>query len=94
VPEGQAGLREGLADVRAILVDALWEVRKIIVALRPSDLDDLGLIPAVSAYARNRLTEAGVAVEAHMERPERRLVRRRRRCSARAEGQQRRHAHA
>ncbi|MBI5285896.1 MAG: sensor histidine kinase [Chloroflexi bacterium] len=74
VPEEQANLREGLADVRAILVDALWEVRKIIVALRPSDLDDLGLIPAVSAYARNRLTEAGVAVEAHMERPERRLT--------------------
>lgn len=73
VPEEQEHLREDLSDVRGILTDALWEVRKIIVALRPSDLDDLGLIPALSAYARNRLGEAGVAVEAHLERPAKRL---------------------
>ncbi len=62
-----------MADVRGIITDALWEVRKIIIALRPSDLDDLGLIPALSAYARNRLSDAGVAVEAHLERPAQRL---------------------
>jgi signal transduction histidine kinase len=73
VPESLPQLADGLADVRGIITDALWEVRKIIVALRPSDLDDLGLIPALSAYARNRLNEAGVAVEAHLERPAYRL---------------------
>ncbi len=73
VPARQRCTREGLSDIRGILTDALWEIRKIIVALRPSDLDDLGLIPALSAYARNRLAEAGVAVEAQLERPARRL---------------------
>jgi len=73
VTESQPPLADGLADVRGIITDALWEVRKIIIALRPSDLDDLGLIPALSAYARNRLQEAGVAVEAHLERPAQRL---------------------
>jgi signal transduction histidine kinase len=74
VPAQQRHLGDGLSEIRGILTDALWEVRKIIVALRPSDLDDLGLIPAMSAYARNRLTDAGVAVEAHLERPAQRLA--------------------
>jgi two-component system sensor histidine kinase UhpB len=73
VPARQQCTREGLSGLRDILTDALWEIRKVIAALRPSDLDDLGLIPALSAYARNRLTEAGIAVEAHLERPARRL---------------------
>jgi signal transduction histidine kinase len=73
VPADQRFTREGLSGLRDILTDALWEIRKIIAALRPSDLDDLGLIPALSAYARNRLTEAGIEVEAHLERPARRL---------------------
>ncbi len=74
VPAQQRHLGDGLSEIRGILTDALWEVRKVIVALRPSDLDDLGLIPAMSAYARNRLTDAGVAVEAHLERPAQRLA--------------------
>jgi len=74
VPAQQRRLRRGLAEVRGILTDALWEIRKIIVDLRPSDLDDLGLIPALSAYARNRLSEAGITVETHLERPQKRLA--------------------
>jgi len=73
VPAQQRCTREGLSGLRDILTDALREIRKVIAALRPSDLDDLGLVPALSAYARNRLTEAGVAVESHLERPARRL---------------------
>jgi signal transduction histidine kinase len=73
VPDSQHHLADGLAEIRGIITDALWEVRKVIIALRPSDLDDLGLIPALSAYARNRLSDAGVAVEAHLERPAQRL---------------------
>jgi signal transduction histidine kinase len=74
VPAEQRYLRDGLSDLRGIITDALWEIRKVIVALRPSDLDDLGLIPALAAYARSRLTDAGVAVEAHLERPKQRLT--------------------
>lgn len=73
VPESLPRVADGLAEIRGIITDALWEVRKIIIALRPSDLDDLGLIPALSAYARNRLGDAGIAVEAHLERPTHRL---------------------
>jgi len=69
VPAQQRRIRRGLAEIREILTDALWEVRKIIVDLRPTDLDDLGLIRAMSAYARNRLGEAGITVETHLERP-------------------------
>ena len=60
---GDAALRTGIGAVRDALIDALWEIRKLIVALRPSDLDDLGLVPALSAYARSRLDEAGVVLE-------------------------------
>jgi signal transduction histidine kinase len=74
VSQEQESVREGLSELRGILTGALWEIRKIIVALRPSDLDDLGLIPALSAYARNRLGEAGVAVQARLERPAQRLT--------------------
>jgi signal transduction histidine kinase len=56
-------LRTGIAEVRGMLIDALWEIRKLIVALRPSDLDDLGLGPALSAYARSRLDDAGVLLD-------------------------------
>lgn len=61
--EGDPALLAGVTDVRKMLIDALWEIRKIIVALRPSDLDDLGLVPALSSYARTRLDQAGVALE-------------------------------
>lgn len=72
VPARQRWLRDALAELRTIITDALWEMRKIIIDLRPSDLDDLGLAPAVSAYARNRLTDAGVTVELRVETPRRR----------------------
>jgi len=60
---GMDSVRTRIGDVRSLLIDVLWEIRKMIVALRPSDLDDLGLVAAVSAFARGRLDEAGVMLE-------------------------------
>src|SRR3990170_476716 len=57
IPARQRRLREGLQAARDLLTDSLWEIRKIIVDLRPSGLDDLGLVPALRAYARSHLEE-------------------------------------
>lgn len=68
IPKRQQHVQEGLAEVHEILTDALWEIRKIIVDLRPSGLDDLGLVPALGTFVRDRLEASGVAVETHLSR--------------------------
>lgn len=45
----------------------LTELRKIIAGLRPTVLDDLGLVPAIRWYARSNLEEAGVRVDVQAE---------------------------
>ena len=55
-------LTESVADARKHLIHLLEEVRKIIWDLRPSILDDLGLIPAIRWFARSNLEEAGISV--------------------------------
>jgi signal transduction histidine kinase len=66
-------LRTSLAELRELLTEALWEIRKVIVDLRPSDLDDLGLVPAVAAHARSHLEAAGISVEMRLPRKPERL---------------------
>lgn len=51
-----------LKNLKDIAHDSLKEVRKIIYDLRPSTLDDLGLIPAVSRYITNFVNETGIDV--------------------------------
>ncbi len=68
IPKRQLHVQTGLAEVHEILTDALWEIRKIIVDLRPSGLDDLGLVPALGTFVRDRLEASGVAVETHLSR--------------------------
>lgn len=67
------GARESLMQVRDLLTDTLWEIRKIIADLRPTDLDDLGLVPALSRYVRSRFNEANIAFEIHTRRSPERL---------------------
>ncbi|MDQ7820392.1 MAG: histidine kinase [Armatimonadota bacterium] len=64
LPEHQE-TRGALAGIRSVVEQTLEDVRKIIFALRPTLLDDLGLIPAVRYYARNLLEPAGVQVHIH-----------------------------
>lgn len=49
-----------LSDAKAIAVRLLGETRRLILGLRPSALDDLGLIPALRWYCESTLTEHGV----------------------------------
>jgi PAS domain S-box-containing protein len=58
----RAKAREHIADVRNLMKRAIGEVRKAILGLRPSALDDLGLVPALRSVAGERLEEAGITL--------------------------------
>jgi two-component system sensor histidine kinase UhpB len=53
---------ERLAASRQLLQQTMDGLRKLVYELRPTMLDDLGLIPAIRWYARTRLGTAGVQV--------------------------------
>lgn len=55
--------RQRLESLRRLTSDAVEEIRRLIHDLRPSLLDDLGLVPAISWYVENYLTPAGVKAE-------------------------------
>lgn len=56
-------IRSQLIAIRQLARDTLEELRKIISDLRPSILDDLGLIPAMRWYARTHLEDAGIQLD-------------------------------
>lgn len=58
-------VRSALGEMRAVAEGTLEEVRKIIFDLRPTLLDDLGLIPAVRHCAKSLLETAGMEVHFH-----------------------------
>lgn len=55
-----ASVRRRLVSTRDLTESTLEEIRKLIFDLRPSILDDLGLIPAMRWYAMNKLEPLGV----------------------------------
>jgi signal transduction histidine kinase len=59
--------QDAVAEVRELVVSTLQDVRRLAVELRPSALDDLGLVPAIDRLARS-FAESGihVDVEAHI----------------------------
>lgn len=61
-----ARIHGALDAVRTVTEGALDEVRKVIYDLRPTLLDDLGLIPAVRHYAKTMLEAQGVEVRFHV----------------------------
>lgn len=52
-----------MADLRTMAQGALAELRKMVLDLRPSALDDLGLVPAVRRYALQHLEPLNIEVE-------------------------------
>jgi len=61
VPDKEVGRIKGmLNEVRSLAVSTLDNVHKIIFDLRPSVLDDLGLLSAIRWYAQNRMGELGI----------------------------------
>lgn len=63
IPEQETVLASRLAEARRLAVAALDDIRKIIWDLRPSILDDLGLVPAIRWYARFALEPSGITVD-------------------------------
>jgi signal transduction histidine kinase len=58
----RAGKTPRLDDVKAVAVKTLEDVHRIILDLRPSVLDDLGLLSAVRWYADRALEKRGISV--------------------------------
>lgn len=63
IPVGQPELIRLAGEARKLAIRLLEDLRKIIWDLRPSILDDLGLVPAIRWYARSNLEEVGVQVD-------------------------------
>jgi signal transduction histidine kinase len=59
-----------LDEVKQLAVSALDEVHRLILDLRPSVLDDLGLYSAVRWYAEKTLSPRGIAVRCELEEAE------------------------
>jgi len=62
LPAGPHGARQAMDRSRSQLELALREIRKAIVDLRPSALDDLGLAAAARSYATEHLRPYGIKV--------------------------------
>ena len=63
LPMDEEVLLAKIGETRQLAQDALYNLRQIVYGLRPSILDDLGLVPAIRWYARSNLEKAGILVE-------------------------------
>ena len=63
LPQDENALFEKIGETRQLAQNTLSNLRQIVYGLRPSILDDLGLIPAIRWYARTNLENAGILVE-------------------------------
>jgi signal transduction histidine kinase len=66
-------VRAGLGEVRALAAQTLEDVHRVIFDLRPSVLDDLGLLAAIQWYAKRKLGPRGIAVRCEVEDADLRL---------------------
>jgi signal transduction histidine kinase len=55
--------RETLADLRELVVATLQDVRRLAVELRPSALDDFGLVPALTRLGQGTREASGLDVQ-------------------------------
>jgi len=63
IPTDEGELLRMVTEAHWVATQLLENLRKVIWDLRPSILDDLGLIPAIRWYARNNLASAGIEVD-------------------------------
>ncbi|HEU4382886.1 MAG TPA: ATP-binding protein [Anaeromyxobacteraceae bacterium] len=69
----RAGQTPRLDEVKALAVRTIEEVHRLILDLRPSVLDDLGLLSAIRWYGERYLQPRGISVRCEFEKLERRL---------------------
>jgi len=65
LPVQQKELIKEIQASRQLASNALAELRRIVFGLRPSILDDLGLVSAIRWHARSNLEAAGITFEMH-----------------------------
>lgn len=63
IPENAPDLAQHIAEAQNVATSLLEKLRKVIWDLRPSILDDLGLLSAIRWFARTNLESAGLTVE-------------------------------
>jgi signal transduction histidine kinase len=63
IPADRADIARYISDAQNVATRLLENLRKIIWDLRPSILDDLGLVSAIRWFARTNLEKAGVKVD-------------------------------
>jgi signal transduction histidine kinase len=66
--------RAEVASVRELVVSTLQDVRRLAVELRPSALDDFGLVPAVERLAETFREHTGIRVDLEAQLDEERLA--------------------
>ena len=69
----KAGLTPRLEEAKALAVHTIEEVHRMILDLRPSVLDDLGLQSAIRWYADRHLGSRGISVRCEFDAPDRRF---------------------
>ena len=62
VPEDLERLKKKVDDIKLLTTKTLDDIHNLIYRLRPTLLDDLGLIPAIRWYAKNYLESSGIKV--------------------------------
>ena len=73
-PEAErARFQKKLTELKELAVETLEDVHRLIYDLRPSVLDDLGLVAGLRWYADSRLQSAGVQVRVSVKGDEKRL---------------------
>lgn len=73
LPPDQARLKERLAHATAVATQAVEQTHALILDLRPTVLDDLGLIAALRSYAEQHLGPHSIEVRVAVQGPARRL---------------------
>ena len=73
IPLEAGQMKSQLVEFRELAADILVEIRRLMMNLRPSLLDDLGLIPAVRSYAETHLARAKVRPHVEVAGVKRRL---------------------
>jgi PAS domain S-box-containing protein len=73
LPGGAERVKRDLAELQTLTASIVEEVRRLMQDLRPSLLDDQGLIPAIRSYARTQLERTGVKFQIDLQGVKRKL---------------------
>jgi signal transduction histidine kinase len=72
--DGEPALHEAIRDVRELVRSTLRDVRRLAVELRPTALDDFGLVPALQRLTESFSEQTGIAVDFQASLPSGRLA--------------------